>query len=718
MVSSINKLFVLAVLLRLSEAAGNHTNVTFDSRALKWDGKRHLVLSAGLHYVRSTAGEWNRLFQLARGMGLNNIQTYVFWNYHEHNRGEYTFEGRGNLTQFLELAAKNNLTVTLRIGPYICGEYFYGGFPIWLREIPGIEFRTYNEPFMQEMQRWMEVIIEVVRPYFYVNGGPIIMAQVENEYRYQPNAAMGEKYADWAIRLADSFKIGVPWNMCHGVCAGDALCTINGFWEDTYDHNPNQPSPRWMSDQVSEHSDQPLAWTEDQGWFDEWGIAQRVRNTSDIAYGISRWFAYGGTYHNFYMFHGGNNMGFDGSYYGATGTAGKGVVTAYEPDVMVDSWGHVHEPRYSCLKKMFEVLMANEQALLSNPAAQPQTLSEHLEMHSYGENFVFVSNFDEVESVLWQYKGHSYYLPPHTVLYLDGNGMVLFNTSACQDEWDKWTTEPLIARPLSWQYYSENIAIATQKTVSQSPIELFKLTKGNTELCWYTTTLNIPKSLSSTSLIMKGVPDTQVAYVFIDESLVAYGETGHDFKIATLKAGEHQLSILFSSLGLDNGGLHLERLVKGLTASSVKLGGMELANNMWTMTWMLQGEDMRIFTEEGVDKVKWQPFTNDVINRSVTWLRTSVDIPSLARTQQEDSNYTSYAMNMTGAYKGFVWVNGHGLGRYYLLPGECVMPCARTPYMHYRKGSCGRPTQHLYHIPTDWLKEKVNVMSVCLSIYF
>lgn len=591
------------VLFALNVAAGSHLNVGYDSRALTWGGRRRLVLSAGVHYVRSTPGEWDRLFKLVRGMGLNNVETYAFWNYHEHRRREYKFEERGDLPQFLELAQKNNLTVTLRIGPYVCAEYFYGGFPIWLRELPGIEFRTYNQPFMQEMQRWMGVLIDKVRPYFYPNGGPIIMAQVENEYHYQPSAEMGRKYADWAIHVADSFNTGVPWNMCHGVCAGDALCTINGFWEDTYDHNPNQPSPRWMSDQVSSHRDQPLVWTEDQGWFDEWGLAQRVRKTSDIAYGISRWFAYGGTYHNFYMFHGGNNMGFEDSYRGATGTAAKGVVTAYAPDVMVDSWGHVHEPRYSFLKKMFQVLHANEDALLMNPAASPNKLMDSVEVHSYGEDFSFLSNFNESHAFSVTYKSHSFHLPPHTVIYLDGKGAVLFNSSDSQDSFGRLTSETEKVGLLEWQYFSESVGYATQTSTSRSPIDLFKLTKGDTELCWYSTSVDMPNSLSSSKLIMKGVPDTQVAYVFINSSLVTYGETGENFDMGELKAGKQELTILFSSLGLNNGGEHMERFVKGLTASSVQLGGVEIVNNTWTMAWMLPGEKMRVFTVEGVDTV-------------------------------------------------------------------------------------------------------------------
>ena len=54
---------------------------------------------------------------------------------------------------------------------------------------------------------------------------------------------------------------------------------------------------------------QPLIWTEDQGWFDQWGVAQRVRYSSDQAYGIMRAFANGLSYHNFYMVTGGSNFG-------------------------------------------------------------------------------------------------------------------------------------------------------------------------------------------------------------------------------------------------------------------------------------------------------------------------------------------------------------------------------------------------------------------------
>ena len=64
---------------------------------------------------------------------------------------------------------------------------------------------------------------------------------------------------------------------------------------DEYNANPSQPSPRWMEDQAASNPNQPLVWTEDQGWFDEWGVAKRVRSSRDQLYGIARFIAYGGS---------------------------------------------------------------------------------------------------------------------------------------------------------------------------------------------------------------------------------------------------------------------------------------------------------------------------------------------------------------------------------------------------------------------------------------
>jgi hypothetical protein len=93
-----------------------------------------------------------------------------------------------------------------------------------------------------------------------------------------------------------------------------------GFWMDELLKENYQPSPKWLSDLHTGNPGQPWVWTEDQGWYDQWGVAKRVRDSRDQLYGIARFYARGGAYHNFYMLTGGNNYG---------KLSSNGVTTAY-----------------------------------------------------------------------------------------------------------------------------------------------------------------------------------------------------------------------------------------------------------------------------------------------------------------------------------------------------------------------------------------------------
>lgn len=59
-------------------------------------------------------------------------QIYVPWNKHEPLPGTYHWDGDLAVTDFIELADKVGLLVTLRAGPYICAEWDFGGIPWWL----------------------------------------------------------------------------------------------------------------------------------------------------------------------------------------------------------------------------------------------------------------------------------------------------------------------------------------------------------------------------------------------------------------------------------------------------------------------------------------------------------------------------------------------------------------------------------------------------------
>ncbi|XP_026976678.1 beta-galactosidase-1-like protein isoform X5 [Sagmatias obliquidens] len=106
------------------------------------DGAPFRYVSGSLHYFRVPRVLWaDRLFKM-RMSGLNAVQFYVPWNYHEPEPGVYNFNASRDLFAFLKEATLANLLVILRPGPYICAEWEMGGLPAWLLRKPKIRLRT------------------------------------------------------------------------------------------------------------------------------------------------------------------------------------------------------------------------------------------------------------------------------------------------------------------------------------------------------------------------------------------------------------------------------------------------------------------------------------------------------------------------------------------------------------------------------------------------
>ncbi|CAI0542299.1 unnamed protein product [Linum tenue] len=271
--------FVVAVAAAATTALG--ANVSYDHRALVIDGKRRVLISGSIHYPRSTPDMWPDLLQKSKDGGVDVIETYVFWSGHEPVQNQYNFEGRYDLVQFIKLAAKAGLYVHLRIGPYVCAEWNYGGFPLWLHFIPGIQLRTDNEPYKAEMKRFTAKIVDLMKKekLYASQGGPIILSQIENEYgnvdsAYGPAA---KTYINWAAKMAVSLNTGVPWVMCQQKDAPDPIInTCNGFYCDQFTPNSNN---------------KPKMWTENwSGWFLSFGGAVPYRPVEDLAFAVGRFF--------------------------------------------------------------------------------------------------------------------------------------------------------------------------------------------------------------------------------------------------------------------------------------------------------------------------------------------------------------------------------------------------------------------------------------------
>lgn len=96
------------------------------------DGKPFRMISGAMHYFRVLPEQWeDRLIKL-KEMGLNTIETYMAWHYHEKEEGAFDFSGRLDVGAYIDLCFRLGLYVVVRPGPYICSECDLGGLPWWL----------------------------------------------------------------------------------------------------------------------------------------------------------------------------------------------------------------------------------------------------------------------------------------------------------------------------------------------------------------------------------------------------------------------------------------------------------------------------------------------------------------------------------------------------------------------------------------------------------
>ena len=278
--------------------------VTYDAKSFIIGGRRVFVCSGAVHYFRSPRESWKDIITKAKLGGLNTIETYVAWNFHECEERKYDFEGDRDLGEFLETIHDQGMYAIVRPGPYICAEWDFGGFPWWLATKEGIRFRAYNKTFLKYVDRWFDQLIPLIAKYQYTNGGPVIAVQVENEYSYAgQKSEMAEKYQGYLRDGMLARGIDVPLLTCAGGCSGTIECANA--------HKPSELFPELRKRQP----DMPLFSTEFwAAWYDTWGQEHRTRDARDLYNETLRIAAAGGSGYIYYMWHGGTNFGYTTSY--------------------------------------------------------------------------------------------------------------------------------------------------------------------------------------------------------------------------------------------------------------------------------------------------------------------------------------------------------------------------------------------------------------------
>ena len=180
---------------------------------LRVEGKPFFIHAAHFPYPRLPRDLWESSLEDYKAMGINTIDLYIPWNWHESSSGQLDFDGHTNprkdLIGLLRIISKLGLRAIARPGPYICAEWKNGGYPDWLLEsseykmaarsilegrYPPLSSLQYTDPEMaakgwlentvhrRYLERWYyDVASNILNVHSIENGGPIILVQLDDD---------------------------------------------------------------------------------------------------------------------------------------------------------------------------------------------------------------------------------------------------------------------------------------------------------------------------------------------------------------------------------------------------------------------------------------------------------------------------------------------------------------------------------------------------------
>ncbi|KAK6939902.1 D-galactoside/L-rhamnose binding SUEL lectin domain [Dillenia turbinata] len=696
----------------------NGENVTYDGRSLIIHGQRRILFSGSIHYPRSPP--------------------------------EYDFSGRNDIVRFMKEIQAQGLFACLRIGPFIESEWAYGGLPFWLHDVPGIVFRSDNEPFKFYMQNFTTKIVNLMKSenLYASQGGPIILSQIENEYQNVERAfhEKGPPYVHWAAAMAVRQQIGVPWVMCKQDDAPDPLINAcNGLRCGETFAGPNSPN-------------KPAIWTENwTSQYQVYGEAPRLRSAEDIAFHVALFIAKNGSYVNYYMYHGGTNFG---------RTASSFVLTAYYDQAPLDEYGIIRQPKWGHLKELHAAVKLCSEPLLSG---KPQNISLGQSQLAYifkedsGKCAAFLVNNDGRKNVQVVFQNSSYLLPRKSISILPDCKNVVFNTAkvSTQSSTRSWEKSQILDAAEKWTEYRESVPNFENTSVRAGTLlEQMNTTKDSSDYLWYTCRINQKSSAAQSTVVVNSLG--HVLHAFVNGALVGkhffFAVTGSSFffdgyvtykhtyqlnmtlfspgsahgshknqsfslrAIVSLNEGVNDIALLSVMVGLPDSGAYLERKVAGLQRVMIqgKTAADDLTKDQWgyqTLTLphtfataffpyhpasdVLVPLIFKLTSVNNLAKVgmlgeRLRIYTEEGTD-NVHWSRLSATRHPITwyKTQFDaPAGSDPVAVNLGSMGKGEAWVNGQSIGRYwasYLTPD-------------------GSPSQIRYNIPRAFLKPTGNLL--------
>lgn len=569
--------------------------LSYAGRKLFKHGQPHRIIAGAVHYFRIHPGQWQDRIDRLAAMGVNTLDTYVAWNFHQPRKGGAPdFTGWRDLARFITLAGDAGLDVIVRPGPYICAEWDNGGFPSWAISDPDMVVRSSDPRFTSVVETWFDALLPVIEPLQAAHGGPVVAVQIENEYGSYGDDA---EYLRWNRAALQSRGIT---EMLFTADGGTDYFLDGGSLPETWatatlGSRGDEADAVWERRRPGEPFFNVEFWN---GWFDHWTEDHHTRSAADASAEVGKILDLGGSV-CLYMAHGGTNFGL------TSGANHDGViqptVTSYDSDA---------------------------------PIAEDGRLT--VKFHAMREAF-FAAEGRELTPVPADLELPAAVLPASSIDLAPDTGLLDFVRAA----------EPVSSvKPLSF--------------------EQLGLDRG---LAHYTATAVLP--IGEATIRIRGLHDR--AYVWIDggyAGVVTDGTAADGLKVAH-PGGQVTLEILVENQGRINYG-PLFGQGKGI------LGGV-LVNQRYVFHWQQRAIDLDRPLEELLNLAGSEPGAK-------TGAKTESEAGSEAGAGARTGTGPGYFhgdfhvaapadtyLALPGFGKGFVWLNGFLLGRFWEVGPQATL---------------------------------------------
>ena len=324
------------LMLFLSTAVAQKATHTFaiGEKDFLLDGTPFQIISGEMHFARIPREYWRDRLKMAKAMGLNTIATYVFWNYHEPEKGKYIFTGNADVAAFVKTAQEEGLWVLVRPSPYACAEWEFGGYPWWLLNEKTMKVRSRDPQFLELSRKYFKELGKQLVPLQITRGGNIIMVQLENEYGSYDNDKEYLTINKNIIRESgfevELYTCDGPSQTPNGFLPG-LLPAVNGLdnvaeVKKLINRYHNNTGPYFIAEWYP-------------AWFDVWGVPHHVVPAEDYGKALEDVLANGLSI-NMYMAHGGTTRGFMNGANLSNREPYAPQVSSYDYDAPIDEAGN------------------------------------------------------------------------------------------------------------------------------------------------------------------------------------------------------------------------------------------------------------------------------------------------------------------------------------------------------------------------------------------